>query len=94
VGGFRAGQPIPRPGTTRNWPRPDPNLPNSNLDADEDDEPPPPPAAVIQPRIAPPPPVNLGTPPPGTYYQPGLQSSGRLEIKLLGRGGTAVRAGG
>jgi len=75
-GGYRAGQ----PGNLRSWPRPDPNLPNSNLDAEDDEE-----GQVQQaiPQIAPPPNVRLAPPPTGVYYQPGLPSSGRLEIKLL-----------
>jgi len=91
AGGYRAGQPANRAGATRNWPRPDPNLPNSNLDADEDD--PVPPEPVIQPQIAPPPGVTLVPPPTGLYYQPVRPSSGRLEIKLM-ESGNAVKAGG
>jgi len=88
AGGYRA---LGQAGATRNWPRPDPNLPNSNLDADEDDEAPA--QAPIQPQITPPPGVAIAPPPGGLYYQPGQASSGRLEIELL-PGGRAVRAGG
>jgi hypothetical protein len=78
VGGYRTGA----AGTaTRNWPRPDPNLPNSNLD--EDDEDGAPAQAPIQPQINPPP-VIVAPPSAGLYYRPGLASSGRLEIELLG----------
>jgi hypothetical protein len=91
VGGFRApGQPGAT--GTRNWPRPDPNLPNPNLDADEEDEAPATPP--IQPQITPPPGVAVVPPPGGLYYQPGPASSGRLEIKLLGSARPAVKAAG
>ncbi len=91
VGGYRV---LGQPGTAggvRNWPRPDPNLPNPNLDAEEDDEPPPQPP--IQPQITPPPGVAVVPPPGNLYYQPGRASSGRLEIELL-PSAPAVRAGG
>ena len=88
AGGYRA---LGQAGATRNWPRPDPNLPNPNMDADEGDEPPA--EAPIQPQITPPPGVAIAPPPGGLYYQPGQASSGRLEIELL-PSASAVRAGG
>jgi Flp pilus assembly protein TadD len=91
VGGYRVLGQAGTTGGVRNWPRPDPNLPNPNLDADEDDEPPPQPP--IQPQITPPPGVAVVPPPGNLYYQPGRASSGRLEIELL-PAASAVRAGG
>jgi len=88
AGGYRA---IGQAGVTRNWPRPDPNLPNPNLDADEDDEAPAQPP--IQPQITPPPGVAIAPPAGGLYYQPGQASSGRLEIELLPGASAKTRAG-
>ncbi len=95
AGGYRPGQtnPAGRFGATRTWPRPDPNLPNSNLDADEETEVPVN-QQPIQPQINPPPGVVVAPPSGNSYYQPRLGSSGRLEIRLLGATEPAVRAAG
>jgi hypothetical protein len=64
-----------RPGTVRTWTRPDPIYQTPNEYEEVPDE-----GALGVPEVP-----EVYTPPPGVVYQPGLPSTGRLDIRVVPR---------